>query len=106
LKLNGIEGRKRMESKEAFKAKMDAQLKEWSTKIAQLKSKAEVAETMIKDECLRQVDTLRVKSEEANEKLEELKKSGDEAWDTMKAGVEKASSELKDAINSVVSKFK
>jgi uncharacterized coiled-coil DUF342 family protein len=95
-----------MESKEAYKSKMDAQLKEWSIKIAQLKSKAEVAETTIKAECLRQVDTLRVKSEEAHAKLEELKKAGDEAWDTLKAGLEKAASELKDAINNVVSKFK
>ena len=95
-----------MESKEAYKSKMDAQLKEWSMKIAQLKSKAEVAETTIKAECLRQVDALRVKSEEAHAKLEELKKAGDEAWDTLKAGVEKAASELKDAINNVVSKFK
>ncbi len=95
-----------MESKEAYKSKMDAQLKEWSTKIAQLKSKAEVAETTIKAECLRQVDTLRVKSEEVHAKLEELKKTGDEAWDTLKSGVEKAASELKDAINNAVSKFK
>jgi hypothetical protein len=62
LKLSGIEGRNRMISKDAYKSKMDAPLKEWSTKIAQLKSKSEVAETTIKAECLRQVDALRVKN--------------------------------------------
>lgn len=95
-----------MESKEAYKARMDKQLKEWSIRIAQLKSKAELAETTIKAEYIRQVDALRARSEEAHAKLEELKKAGDEAWDTLKAGMEQAASDLKNAVNSAIEKFK
>ena len=54
-----------MISKDAYKSKMDAQLKDWSTKITQLKSKSEVAETTINAEYLRPVDALRIKTSEA-----------------------------------------
>jgi hypothetical protein len=94
-----------MESKDAYKAKIDAQLKEWSIKIADLKGKAELVESNVKVEYLKQVDAMRAKKEETQAKLEELKKAGDDAWETLKAGVEKAASELKDSINSAISKL-
>lgn len=95
-----------MESKELYKAKIDAQLKEWGTRIADLKAKAELAEANLKVEYLKQVDELRAKKEEAEAKLDELKNAGDDAWEALKSGMEKAASELKDAINIAISKFK
>ena len=95
-----------MESKEAYKAKIDAQLKEWSIKIADLKAKAELAEANVKVEYLKQIELLSARKEKAQAKLEELKIAGDEAWESLKAGMEKAVSELKDAINSAIAKFK
>ena len=95
-----------MESKDVYKAKIDAQLKEWSIRIADLKAKAELAEANVKVEYLKQVEDLRTKKEEIQAKLEELKKAGDEAWETLKTGVEQAASELKDSINIAISKFK
>ena len=95
-----------MESKDVYKAKIDVQLKELSGKIAELKAKADLAEAQVKVEYLKQVDALRAKKEETQAKLEELKKAGDDAWETLKNGVEKAASELKDSINSAISKFK
>jgi len=95
-----------MESKEAYKAKIDAQLKEWAVKIADLKAKAEVAEASMKVEYLKQVEALHVMREKAHVKLEELKKAGDEKWETLKKGMEKAAAELKDSINSTIAKFK
>lgn len=95
-----------METKDAYKARIDAQLKEWSAKIAELKAKAEVAEASAKVEYVNQVEALRLKKEKAQAKLDELKKAGDEAWETLKAGVDQAVSDLKNSINSAVSKFK
>ena len=95
-----------MESKELYKAKFDTQLKEWSIRIADLKAKAELAEANIKVEYLKQVEDLRAKKEEIQVKLEELNKAGDEAWETLRAGVEHAASELKDSIHIAISKFK
>lgn len=95
-----------METKDAYKARIDAQLKEWGAKIAELQAKAEAAEASARIEYLKQVEALRMKKEKTQLKLEELKKAGDEAWETLKAGVEQAASDLKDSINSAVSKFK
>ena len=95
-----------MESKELYKAKFDAQLKEWSTKIAHLKAKAELAEANVKVGYLKQVEDLRSKKEETQARLEELKKAGDEAWETLSTGVEQAASELKAAIKEAAAKFK
>ncbi len=95
-----------MSSKDVYKEKLDEQLKEWSNKIADLKIKAELAEANVRVEYLKQVETLRVMKDETQEKLEELKRAGDDAWEILKAGVEKGASELKDSINSAISKFK
>lgn len=95
-----------METKDEYKARIDAQLKEWSVRISGLKAKAEVAEAGVKSEYLKQVEALRLKKEETQAKLEELKKTSDEAWETIKAGVEHAAHDLKTAINNAVSKFK
>lgn len=95
-----------MEKKDAYKAKIDAKLKEFGARIDELKAKAEGAEAGAKVEYMKQVETLRRKKEAAQVKLEELKKAGDEAWDKLKAGVEHATAELKDAIHNARSKFK
>ena len=95
-----------MESKDEYKAKIDEQLKEWSIKIAGLKIKAELAEAHMKIEYLKQVEALHVMKEKAQVKLEELKIAGDETWETLKTGLEKAASELKDSINSAIDRFK
>jgi hypothetical protein len=95
-----------MESKELYKAKINALLKEWGIRIADLKAKADLAEANLKVEYLKQVDELRAKKEEAEAKLDELSKAGDDAWDTLKAGVEKAASDLKDSVKEAIAKFK
>lgn len=95
-----------MESKDAYKEKIDEQLKEWSIKLADLKTKAEFAEANVKVEYLKQLELLSARKEKAQAKLEELKIAGDEAWESLTTGVEKAVSELKDAINSAIAKFK
>ena len=95
-----------MDSKDEYKARIDAQLKEWSARIAELKAKADAAEAGLKAEYLQQVETLRLKKEETQAKFEELKKTGDEAWETLKAGMEHAASDLKTAINNAAAKFK
>ena len=95
-----------MESKDLYKAKIDAQLKEWSTKIADLKAKAELAEANAKVGYLKQVEDLRAKKEETEARLDELNKAGDEAWEALKSGVEKAASNLKDSFKEAAAKFK
>lgn len=84
---------------------MEAQLKEWDAKIDQLKAKAQQAKADTKIEYQEELEALRAKKESMGQKLQELKSSGDEAWQDIRAGVEKAASELKSAFEGVSSKF-
>jgi len=49
---------------------------------------------------------LQTNTENTQAKLEELKSASDEAWETIKGGVEKASVDLKSAIDGALSEFK
>jgi len=94
-----------MEDKRSYLQKLAAQLQEWDTEIDELKVKSHLAKADAKDELAKQIDELRTKKEAARSKLQQLQDSGDEAWDDIKAGVEKSWTELRGAFRSAMSKF-
>ena len=53
-----------------------------------------------------QIRQLKDKRDVATLKLQELKSSGSEAWDTLKAGAETAWTDLKSAVTAAKEKFK
>jgi Skp family chaperone for outer membrane proteins len=59
-----------------------------------------------KTELEREVAALRAKLNEAQKKLEELKKAGDAASGELKKGIENAWAELRKAFDSATAKFK
>jgi hypothetical protein len=67
------------DKRRAYEEKFDTQLKEWDAEIALLKAKT---------------------------KFQELKTSGDEAWEAVKGNAEKTWAEVKAAYHDAVSKFK
>ena len=95
-----------MDKMDAYREKLEAQLKEWKTKIEMLEDKAAKATGETKTDLMRAIGELRQKKEVVKEKWSELQKEGSSAWDTMKEGLEKAVSELKSALDKVVSRFK
>ncbi len=95
-----------MDKKQAYREKMEAQLKEWDARIDQLKAKAQQAKADAKIEYQEELETLRAKKAVMIQKLEELKNSSEEAWQVVKTGVENAASELKGAFERASSKFK
>ena len=94
------------EKRKAYEEKLDAQLKEWSAQIAQLKARAGKATSEVKIEYNKTIEALQFKQDEARKKLHELKNAGDEAWEDVKTGAEKAWAEVKTAFHSAASKFK
>jgi len=94
------------EKRKAYEEKLDAQLKEWSAQLALLKAKAENARADVKIEYLKAVEAMLRKQNEAGKKLQELKTSGDEAWEDLKTGAEKAWAEVKTAYHDASSRFK
>lgn len=75
-----------MDTKQAYKDKLEAQLEEWRAKIAQLKAQAD-------------------KKEAVEHKLKELANASGEAWRELKSGVEKAVDDLKVSLKEASSKF-
>ena len=95
-----------MENKEAYRKKLEAQMREWSAKIDLLKARADQAEAEAKIEYRNRIEDLRKKRAVLQEKLNELKKASDAAWKDIKVGTERAATDLRDALQSAFSKFK
>ncbi len=95
-----------MEKKEEYRKRMEAQLKEWKTKIEMLEAKGSKLTAATKTEFLKDMEELRNKKGVVKEKWNELQKMSGESWDAMKGKVEKASAELKSALDKVASRFK
>ncbi len=95
-----------MDKMEAYREKLEAQLKEWKAKIEMLENKAAEASGETRSELMRVIGDLRQKKGLVKEKLTELQKESSAAWDTMKDGLEKTASEFKNALDKVVSRFK
>jgi hypothetical protein len=83
--------------KEAYQEKLEAQLKEWSSKVKELQAKAEMAKADVKIELQKHLESLRAKHDAAQAKLQEIKEAGAAAWENTKPGVEKAMAELTSA---------
>jgi len=94
------------DKRKAYEEKLDAQLKEYNAQIALLKAKAENAKADAKIDYYKTIEALEHKQDKAKTKLQELKTSGDEAWEAVKTGAEKAWAEVKTAYHDAVSRFK
>ena len=95
-----------MDKMEAYREKLQAQLKEWKAKIELLEEKAARSTGETKAEMLRSIEELRQKKEVVKEKWNALQKEGGVVWDKMIEGVDAAVSELKSALDRIISRFK
>ncbi|MEX0694561.1 MAG: coiled coil domain-containing protein [Rhodospirillales bacterium] len=94
-----------MSKKQAYEQKFQAQFDEWSAEIDKLKARAERADADAQITYHEEVDKLRARQDEMNQKLKELKDTGDDAWGDIVAGVESAQSALGNALRSARSRF-
>jgi ABC-type Zn uptake system ZnuABC Zn-binding protein ZnuA len=94
------------ETKEAYQAKVKAQLDKLNAKIDELKAKAAQAKADAAIEYHGQMEELYTKRETAQMKLQEVQDASGEAWEEMKAGVETAWTELQRSFEKATSKFK
>jgi hypothetical protein len=95
-----------MPDKKSFLKSLSDQLIEWDAQIADLKKKAQSEQGDLKVTYDEKIKELTAKKAEVDRKIEELKKTGEEAWITMKDGVEKAAGDLKKTFSDAFSKFK
>lgn len=96
-----------MKTKKAeFIDKMAKELKEWSSKIDELESRAAKTSSEVKAGYKSLIKDTKKKRDALSHKLHELGEEGGDAWDALKKGVETASKELKHAITAARDKFK
>lgn len=84
---------------------LSAQLEQLDAKIDELESNAEKAEAGAQQEHDKQIKNLRNKMTLAQEKMKEMNESGDEGWNELREGVEKAMDKVDSALQSARSQF-
>jgi len=89
-----------------YREKIEALIKDWKTKFGELDEKASRATGETKAELVKALGELRQKNEVFKEKWSALQKESGAAWESMRAGVEKAAVELKEAVDKVMARFK
>lgn len=94
-----------MEDRNAYQGDMEAKLQEWGAKLDEMKVKADQAGADTKAQLDKQIKELTTKREAMQQNLAELKASGDEAWESLKAGMKGAWDELTAAFEEAASKF-
>ncbi len=92
-------------SKEAYKAKMEAQLKLWSARFDGMKAKADKASAGAKIELLKQVEELKALEGAAKKHIAEVEASATDAWHTAKEGIERRWNQLSGSIEALWNKI-
>jgi len=92
--------------KDLYQQKKQAQLDEWKAEVAKLKAKASGASADAQMEINKQIKVVENQIRESKAKLSELARAGNDAWETLKDGVESAWDSLKHGVKDAAAKFK
>ena len=89
-----------LELRKAYESSLEAQLALWKADIDVLQAKARRAEVGAKVQFDKTLDRLQHTHAEAGKRLRSLQETGDETWESVKAGTEKAWSEFRDLFHA------
>jgi len=95
-----------MDTKEAFKQKIEADVELAQAKLAELKAKAKSSAADAHITYAEHANELEQKVEAMKIKLKELSEASDDGWERLKVGVEGAWSSLSTSVRDTVAKFK
>ena len=95
-----------MSKKDAYVQKLHAKIDEWNADIDKLTAKASQVEAESKIEYQKQIETLKNKRDEVEKKVSEISRSGEEAWNDLKAGIDLAWEAMNEAVKSATSRFR
>ncbi len=94
------------EEREKHLAKLEARLKEWGDEIDKVRAKADKLGAAAGARYRDQVEDLKVRQDAARKKLQELARSGGEAWDEVRSGADAALEELKKGVQGAMTRLK
>ena len=95
-----------MDIKDAYKQKLEAQLKEWDAQIKLLAAKVDSAGADAKLKYAQELEKLRTMQHDAIDRMKELDAASLDAWDKIKESADKTWDEMKHNIANLFSKFK
>jgi uncharacterized coiled-coil DUF342 family protein len=95
-----------MSNRDAYVEKMHAKLDEWNAEIDRLKAKLDGAKAEKRIEYREDIENLKAKQKEVEEKIDTLRDAGDDAWEDLKKGVEDAWQSMESAVNAAKNRFK
>lgn len=95
-----------MSTKEEYVRKMHSKLDIWSAEIDKLSARADQAGADTRAEYHKHIDELHAKKAAAQKRLDELRQTGEGAWEDLKAGMEMAWDAIGEALDSAKSRFK
>ena len=94
-----------MNEKELYQQKKQAQLDEWKAEVDKLKAKASGASADAQLELNKQIEVLEGKIGEGKTKLAEIADASEDAWESIKEGVESAWESMTSAYSDAAAKF-
>lgn len=95
-----------MSEKNLYMKKKRAQLEEWKADIDKIKAKSSGASADAQIELNKQIKILKGKIEEGKDKLTEISDASEDAWESIKEGVETSWDSMISAFSDAASKFK
>ncbi|MFO7459256.1 MAG: hypothetical protein R6X07_01420 [Desulfatiglandales bacterium] len=93
------------EKRDAYVQKLKAKMAEWNAEIDKLHAKADLAKAEAKIEYHEQIEDLRAKRKEVEDKIAELQQAGEGAWEDLKQGLENSWEILKATYAKAKSRF-
>lgn len=95
-----------MATKDAYRRKLEAQLRAWDAKLDQLGAKAKMATADARISYENELESLKSKRAAAHKTLKELEERGENAREDMKDGAEKVWDEMGKAVENVAARFR
>jgi hypothetical protein len=95
-----------MRKKEEYIDKLSNQLKVWSIKMDELTEKAEHKALKQKEKLRAEIAEFNVKHKKANLKLQQLKETTGDAWETLVEGMDEVWVDMKKTVHQIAEKFK
>ena len=95
-----------MDKRTEFVEKLSAQMVEWDVQIERLMDQAESAPAEVKAEYSKAAAALKVKRDQAAEKLQGIAMTSDDDWEDMKDGAEQIWDEVKGLLRETIKKLR
>lgn len=94
------------ERRDAYVERLKARLDRWNKKIDEVEERAQKVGSDSRAEAEKQLNNIRAKRAELEERIEHVRKEGDGAWKDLRRGVKSSWRALDKAVRQAASKFK